>query len=97
MMKINPIANPNILRSYQAVKYTPEQTKISNGRDEVTFSEEALEFSKALAEARDALEFRTPEEKDHIANITDAVRNGEYKVESGDVADKILLQHFRKN
>lgn len=96
-MKINPIANPNILRSYQAAKYTPEATKVSNGRDEVTFSDEALEFSKAMAEASAALEFRTPEEKTHIADITNAIRNGDYKVESSDVADQILLYHLGSN
>ena len=89
-MKINPIANPNILRSYQATKPIAERGGIAPGRDEVTFSREALEFSKALEEAREALEFRTPEEKAHIAGITSAIRQGEYKVDSGLVADKIL-------
>ena len=95
-MKINPIANPNILRSYQAAKPFSESAKISNGRDEVTFSQEALEFSKVLEEARDMLEVRTPEEKEHIAGIKAAVRNGEYHVDSGKVADKILESVFRK-
>ena len=95
-MKINPIANPNILRSYQAAKFAPERTRVQSGRDEVIFSDEALEFSKAMAEARDTLEFRTPEEKTHIADITSAIRNGEYKVESGDVADKILESVLRR-
>ena len=89
-MKINPIANPNILRNYQAAKLAPERTKVLSGRDEVIFSDEALEFSKALEEAREALEFRTPEEKSYIAGITNAIRQGEYKVDSGLVADKIL-------
>lgn len=89
-MKINPIANPNILMSYQATKPVQGINKVASGRDEVTFSREALEFSKALEEAREALEFRTAEEKTHIAGITTAVRQGEYKVDSGLVADKIL-------
>jgi len=89
-MKINPIANPNVLRSYQATKPLQEKTKTANGRDEVTFSEEALNFSKAMAEAKDAIELRTPEEKARIAEIRDAVRQGKYYVESNLVADKIL-------
>jgi len=89
-MKINPITNPNILRSYQATKPVKETTKSASSRDEVTFSAEALSFSKALTEAKEALEFRTPEEKAHIANIKDAVNKGEYKVSSEDIADKIL-------
>ena len=89
-MKINPITNPNILRSYQATKPARETSKTTSGRDEVTFSAEALSFSKALTEAREALEFRTPEEKAHIADIKDKVSKGEYKVGSEDIADKIL-------
>jgi len=89
-MKINPITNPNILRSYQATKPFSAGSKTSAGRDEVTFSEEALSFSKALAEARDAIETRTPEEKARIADIATAIRQGEYKVSSDEVADRIL-------
>ena len=89
-MKINPITNPNVLRSYQTTKPAPETAKVTSGRDEVTFSEEALSFSKALAEARDALELRTPEEKAHIADVTAAIRQGTYKVDSDKIADKIL-------
>ena len=89
-MKINPILNPNILRSYQATKTAQVKNKVANGRDEVTFSEEALSFSKALSDARESIEFRTPEERAHIADITNAVRQDEYRVSSEDVADRIL-------
>jgi len=89
-MKINPIINPNVLRSYQATKPVKEATKTASSRDEVTFSAEALSFSKALTEAKEALEVRTPEEKAHIAKIKEAVQNGEYHVSSEDIADKIL-------
>ena len=89
-MKINPITNPNVLRSYQAVKPLKEENKVASSRDQVTFSKEALSFSKALTEAREELEFRTPEEKAHIANIKEAVKQGTYNVSSEDIADKIL-------
>jgi len=89
-MKINPIMNPNVLRSYQATKPVKDTTKAASTRDEVTFSAEALSFSKALTEAKESLEFRTPEEKAHIAQIKDAVQKGEYRVDSEDIADKIL-------
>jgi len=89
-MKINPILNPNIQRSYQATTPASAKAKTASGRDEVTFSDEALSFSKALAEARDAIELRTPEERAHIADITNAVRQGDYKVDSEEVAAKIL-------
>ena len=89
-MKINPITNPNVIRSYQASKPVQETARVPIGRDQVTFSSEALSFSKALSQARDELEFRTPEEKAHIADVTNAVRQGTYKIDSEDVADKIL-------
>ena len=89
-MKINPISNPNILRSYQATKPVQDKAKSSGGRDSVTFSEEALSFSKSLAEAKEALETRSPEEKARIADIKQAVRQGTYNIESDKIADKIL-------
>ncbi|MCL2078472.1 MAG: flagellar biosynthesis anti-sigma factor FlgM [Oscillospiraceae bacterium] len=89
-MKINPITNPNILKSYQATKPARETSKVSGLRDEVTFSAEAISFSKTLTEAKEALETRTPEEKSRIAEIKDAINRGEYKVDSMDIADKIL-------
>ena len=85
-MKINPIVNPNILSIYQPAKAVPAKSSVSAGRDEVTFSDEALSFSKVMAE----VESRTQEERAHIANVTNAVRNGEYRIESDKVADKIL-------
>jgi len=89
-MKINPISNPNILRAYQAVAPAREKAKVPGGRDEVTFSEEALSFSKAMAEAKESIEFRTPEERAHIADVTESIRRGDYNVSSNEVADKIL-------
>jgi len=89
-MKINPINNPNILKSYQATKPVKETTKAASSRDEVTFSAEALSFSKALSEAKEALETRSPEERAHLADIKEAVNKGEYHVSSEDIADKIL-------
>ena len=89
-MKISPIMNPNILESYKASKPAPARPKTAGGRDEVIFSEEALSFSKALADARDAIELRTAEEKVHIADIAQAVRQGVYRVDSDKIADSIL-------
>ena len=95
-MKIDPISNPNILRTYLSTKPSAERTRVATGRDEVTFSQEALSFSKALAEARESIEVRSPEEKVHIAGITEAVRQGEYKVDSEKVAEKILESVYRR-
>ena len=89
-MKINPIKNPDILRTYQAAKPVHKKAKVASGRDEVTFSDEALSFSKAMAKAKDTLEIRTPEEKARISEIKAAVRQGTYKIDSEKVAEKIL-------
>ena len=94
-MKINPITNPGILQSYAASKPAPAKQKPAGSHDEVTFSEEALSFSKALEEARGAIETRTAEEKKHIADIKDAVAQGTYRIESDKIADKILESVLR--
>ncbi|MCL2248403.1 MAG: flagellar biosynthesis anti-sigma factor FlgM [Oscillospiraceae bacterium] len=91
-MKINPIMNPNITRSYQANSTrsltSPQSPKA--GRDEVTFSAEALSFQKSLQEARESVEARTPEDMNRIDAIRTAVQNGTYSVSSEDIADRIL-------
>jgi anti-sigma28 factor (negative regulator of flagellin synthesis) len=89
-MKINPIVNPNVLRSYQVTKTGMDKTNAVSKRDEVTLSSEALSFSKALTEARNEIEFRTPEELSHIAGIKDQVSRGQYHVESSLIAARII-------
>ena len=88
--KINPVMNPNVLRSYQANKPGFEKTKSVDKRDELSLSKEALNFSKALAEAKDAIEFRTTEEKAHIANLKEQIQKGQYRVDSNLIAAKIM-------
>ena len=95
-MKINPITNPNILKSYIATRPAPSKQRAGSGRDELTITEEALSFSKALDQARETIEFRSPEEREHIAKVTDAVRQGTYRVSSDEIADKILESVFRR-
>jgi len=91
-MKINPLINPNITRSYQANSTrsltSPQAPKA--GRDEVTFSAEALSFQKSLQAARESVETRTPEDMNRIDAIKTAVQNGTYSVSSEDIADRIL-------
>ena len=89
-MKINPVINPNVLRSYQVTKPGLDKAKSVGKRDELTLSSEALSFSKALAKAKDEIEFRSAEEKSHIANITEQVKQGTYKVDSHLVAARIV-------
>ncbi|MCL2391131.1 MAG: flagellar biosynthesis anti-sigma factor FlgM [Oscillospiraceae bacterium] len=90
-MKISPIINPNVLGSYQTTKSVSALQTAMSERDQVNFSDEALSFSKALAEAREMIEQRTPAETAHIADIKSAVRQGRYSINSEDVAKRILL------
>jgi len=91
-MKVNPVTNPDILRNYKTAKITPAKVNVISGRDIVSFSEEALSFSKVIAE----IESRTQEELEHIAKITEAVRQGKYKIDSDKIADKILESVLRR-
>ena len=95
-MKINPITNPNILQSYAATKPAPSKSKPGSTCDTVTFSEEALSFSKALEEARGAIESRTPVEQKHIADIKSAISQGTYRIDSSLIADKILESVYNR-
>jgi len=91
-MKINPIMNPNIQKYYQPVNMAPAKVDVPISRDEVTLSEEALSCSKVRTE----VEYRTPEERAYIAELTNAVRRGEYRIDSDKIADKILESVWRK-
>ena len=89
-MKINPITNPNVLRSYQATKSSSDKMNAASRRDELTLSEEALSFAKAMSEAKDAIEFRSAEERARISEVANAVRQGQYRVDSDLIAARIL-------
>jgi len=89
-MKINPIFNPNILKNYQSVSQVTPKPDAPANRDAVTVSEEAMSFSKILAEAKETIELRSPEEKARIEEIAHAVRQGTYRIDSAKVAEKIL-------
>ena len=91
-MKITPITTPNILKCYPTARTIPIKMIVPSGCDEVIFSDEALSFSKAMAE----IEFRSKEERMHIADITNAVRRGEYRIDSDKIADKILESVLRQ-
>ena len=89
-MKINPIFNPNILRNYQQASQVTAKPDVPASRDEVVVSDEAMSFSKILAEAKESIEARTPEEKVRIEEIKLAVRQGTYRIDSDKIAEKIL-------
>jgi anti-sigma28 factor (negative regulator of flagellin synthesis) len=89
-MKIDPISNQNMLRSYRAgsVKSAAKYAAAPM-RDEAVISEDAIAFSKVLAETRGEL-VRTPAEESHIAEVKQAVREGKYRIDSYLIAEKLL-------
>ena len=95
-MKIDPVLNSNIIRSYQALTPVSGVNKTAGKRDEVTFSEGAISFAKAMEEAKETIETRSTEERAKIADLSNAIRRGTYHVSSDKVADKILESVFRK-
>ena len=88
-MKINPI-HKNMLPVSPAGKVTGPVKKAGlNSLDQVSFSEQALEFSKLLSSAREE-EARTPAQQARIDDIGQRIRQGTYEVNAGTVAYKIL-------
>lgn len=95
-MKIDPINNQSVFKNYQTVGKVAPKSEIDVPRDAVTVSDEAQSFAKVLAEAKESIDVRTAEEKARIEEITLAVRQGTYRVDSDKVAEKILESIFRK-
>lgn len=91
-MKINPINNPDIIKAYGKKQVAPvERRQVDSGVDEVTFSKDAISFSKALTEAREAMnQPLAASRQEKLDKIADDIRAGKYDVSSGDVADKMI-------
>ncbi|MDR3278452.1 MAG: flagellar biosynthesis anti-sigma factor FlgM [Oscillospiraceae bacterium] len=89
-MKIDPISNQNMLRSYRAGSAkSAMKSAAAPTRDEAVISEDALTFSKVMAQTRSE-PVRTPSEETHIAEVKQAVREGKYRIDSYLIAEKIL-------
>ena len=96
-MKIHPITNPNILATYAGASQVDAKKKqASNRGDEVTFSKEALDFSKAMTQAQESIEARSADERARIETVAQAVHKGEYHVPAQAIADRILESVFRR-
>ena len=93
-MKINQFTNPNILGSFTTVASTPKgnSTAVNNDTADTSITRS---FSKVLMEAQASPETRSPEEAARIAEITAAVRQGTYRIDSDKIADKILESVLR--
>ncbi|MDR0491345.1 MAG: flagellar biosynthesis anti-sigma factor FlgM [Oscillospiraceae bacterium] len=89
-MRVGPALGLDVLKSYRVTKPPSANLKPVTARDEVTLSSEILTFSRVFAAAKNVAGTRSTEEKAHIEEITQAVRQGKYWVESDKIADKIL-------
>lgn len=91
-MKINPINNPNIVKAYKSSQpMRSQQGPASSGIDEVAVSKEALSFAKTLAEVKGAMnDVPAVKRQQKLDEIAEKIRTGEYKVDSADVADKMV-------
>ncbi|MCL2046257.1 MAG: flagellar biosynthesis anti-sigma factor FlgM [Oscillospiraceae bacterium] len=89
-MRVNLQVSPSLMRNYKLIQKPRTIPSEPNVRDEVIVSAEAYKFSRVMAK----VQTRSPEEQAHIARITNAVRQGQYRIDSDKIADKILERLF---
>ncbi len=90
-MKINSIPSSDMINRYQdkSVKRV-ELPGMSPVSDRVELSGDAQSFAAVLSEVKETLDFRTPEEEEHFADVAAAIENGTYQISSDKIAEKIL-------
>ncbi len=91
-MKINPISGAELFKAYKKVQPVAADKKVEpQGMDKVTFSDEALSFAKTMDKVREALnDAPAAKRQDRLDAIADKIRTGQYKVDSKDVASKMV-------
>jgi flagellar biosynthesis anti-sigma factor FlgM len=95
-MKINSISGNHYINQYYANKVgAPEKGKPACKPDQVTFSDEALLYTKSLNGIKDQIELHSAEEKARIADIKNLINRGQYRIDSEQVAERILNAYFR--
>lgn len=88
-MKINPFKVNKALEVYKTQKSTQvKQIEKSNAKDNVTISEKAQAFQLAFKAAKESPDVRM----DKVEELRAKIDKGEYKVDSGELADKIVEQ-----
>jgi len=90
-MKINAIVNPNILKAYAVTKPAAKSAaRTSLGTDEVSFSDEAISFSRVMAEVRSLMTAGSEENTARVAEIKASIADGTYHVSGDTLAEAIL-------
>jgi len=86
-MKVNPIQG--VPTPFSAKRVTGRARTGNAARDEVTFSENALEFSKLMQNLREET-VRTPEQQARVDDLKQRIDAGLYSIEADIVAQNIL-------
>jgi flagellar biosynthesis anti-sigma factor FlgM len=92
-MKINPLINAGAIQSYkgQNKKAGKVQTTFQGQGDQVSFSEDALSFSRLMKQMKEVV---TTEDSEVRASRLEAIKagieDGSYRVSSDVLADSIL-------
>ncbi|MDR0952174.1 MAG: flagellar biosynthesis anti-sigma factor FlgM [Oscillospiraceae bacterium] len=91
-MKINPLAKPGIIQSYQAhnKKVSNSGSSYHGGSDQVSFSDDALKFSQIMKLVRDNMESGEAARSQRLEEIKSGIADGSYKIKSDVVAESIL-------
>ena len=88
-MKIDPIAKLDYVKqTYAATTKTQEADSRMDHADEVTFSEEARTFSKALSAAKASI---VETDKARVAEVKAQIEAGTYFVGADKIAESILM------
>jgi len=91
-MRINSIPPKELLNQYTKVREKAAVESPEPAVDKAELTGDARTFSAALKAAREAVETRTPEELNRVAEVTKKIAEGTYSVSGEDVARKILGQ-----
>jgi len=94
-MKINSIPPSEKVESYKSRTVQPiPRTERTMESDRVEFSEGARSFASVIKSVKDKLDTRTEAERSHIKEVEKQIADGTYKVDSSEVAAKILGGRF---
>jgi len=91
-MNIDRINGSNISAFYKKTQNETVQTKNNNtvAKDNITLSESGKIFNHALKAVRDEMDVREAK----VNQISKQIKNGEYKVNSADIASKMIPNSY---
>ena len=88
-MRIDALNQVSQLYGVQQTSATQQASKVSMGRDEVQISQTAHDYQIAKSAVSQASDIR----EDKVATLKAQVESGEYEVQPGDFASKLLEKY----